>query len=159
MKSTGDFDGVGEFFRLFFILAWSIIGLLHSGGGVLVRGKFNSTDHQTMLSLTSQIQKEDSIHNLLTVFNVFYAKISLKYRFCKQHNKDLEQNPLTSTWMAYRPTSQPLEFIVDFNGKYILMLWSCHFFKLTSQGQVKYHLFGWIRINGDVRSYFCVNYI
>ena len=88
----------------------------------MVRGKFNSTDHQTMLSLTSQIQKEDSIHNLLTVFNVFYAKISLKYRFWKQHNKDLEQNPLTSTWMAYRPTSQPLEFIVDFNGKYILML-------------------------------------
>ena len=122
MKSTGDFDEAGEFFKLFFILAGSIIGLLDSGGGVLVRAKFNPTDCQTTFSLTSQIQKEDSIHNLLTVFKVFYAKILLKYRFCKQHNKDLKQNPLASTWMAYRSTSQPLEFIANFNGKYILML-------------------------------------
>ena len=74
MKPTCDFEGVGEVFKLFFILALSINGLLDSGGGVLVRGEFNSTDCQTTLSLPSQIQKEDSIDNLLTIFKVFFLR-------------------------------------------------------------------------------------
>ena len=62
MKPTGDFDGVGEFFKLFFILALSICnGMLDSG--VLVRGEFNLTDCQTKLALASQIQIENSIDN------------------------------------------------------------------------------------------------
>ena len=72
MKPTGDFDGVGEFFKLFFILALSINELLDSG--ILVIGEFNSTDSHTMLSLASQIQKEDSIVNLLTVFKVYLLR-------------------------------------------------------------------------------------
>ena len=73
MKTPGDFDGVGEFFKLFFILALSICnGMLDSG--VLVRGEFNSTDCQTTLSLPSQIQKEDSIDNLLTIFKVSFLR-------------------------------------------------------------------------------------
>ena len=71
MKPTSDFDGV-EFFKLFFILALSINELLDSG--ILVRGEFNSTDSHTMLSLASQIQKEDSIVNLLTVFKVYLLR-------------------------------------------------------------------------------------
>ena len=113
MKPTCDFEGVGEVFKLFFILALSINGLLDSGGGVLVRGEFNSTD--------CQIQKEDSIDNLLLVFKVFYAKMLMKTMFCKQHNKDLEDNPLAPTSMAYRSTSQSLKLIADFNGKYLLI--------------------------------------
>ena len=71
------------------------------------------------MSLASLIEKEDSIDDLLTVFKGFFAKM-LKPRFRKQHSKDLEQNPLALTSMAYRSTSQPLEFIADFNnGKYL----------------------------------------
>ena len=43
MKPTGGFDRVGEFFKLFFILALSICNILLDSG-VLVRGEFNSTD-------------------------------------------------------------------------------------------------------------------
>ena len=136
MKPTGDFEGVGEFGKLMFILALGIDGLLDSGRIILVRGEFSSTDCQATLSLASQIEKEDSIDSLLTVFNVFFAEMLLKPRFHKQHNRDLEQNPLAPTSMAYRSTSQPLEFIADFNGKYLLILWSCHFSIFSSQGQV-----------------------
>ena len=51
MKPTRDFEGVGEFCKLFFILVLNIDGLLNSGGGVMVRGEFNSTDCQAILSL------------------------------------------------------------------------------------------------------------
>ena len=121
MKPSCDFEGVGEIFKLFFILALSINGLLDSGGGVLVRGEFNSTDCQTTLSLASQIQKEDSIDNLLLVFKVFYAKMLIKPVFCKQHNKELEDNPLAPTSMPYRSTFQSLKLIADVNGKYFLI--------------------------------------
>ena len=82
------------------------------------RGAFNSTDWQATLSLPSQIQNEDSIDSLLTVLKVFFAKMLLKARFCKQHNKNLEQNLQAPTYMACRSTSQPLDFIADFSGKY-----------------------------------------
>ena len=87
------------------------------------------------LSLASQIQKEDFIDSLLTVFKVFFAMMLLKPRFRKQNNKDLEQNALGPTSMAYSSTSQPLEFIVDFHGKYLLILWLCHFSIFSSKGQ------------------------
>ena len=86
---------------------------------------------------------------LLTVFQVFFGKMLLKPRFCKQHNKDLEQNPLAPTSTAYTSTSQTLKFIADFNGKYLLILWSCHFSIFSSQGQVNsvtITFFCWIRI-------------
>ena len=149
MKPAGDFEWVREFDKLFFIFALGIDGLLDSGGWVLGRVVFNSTDSQATLSLASQIQKENSIDSLITVFKFFFAKMLLKPRFCKQHHKDLEQNPLAQTSMAYRSTSQPLDFIVNFNGKYLLILWSCHSISIT--------FFGRIRINGDVRLQLCVN--
>ena len=62
MKPTGGFDRVGEFFKLFFILALSICNILLDSG-VLVRGEFNSTDCQTTLALASQTQIDDSIDN------------------------------------------------------------------------------------------------
>ena len=103
---------------------------------VLVRREFNSTDYQATLSLVSQIQKEDSIGTLLAVFQGFSAKMFLKPRFSKKHDRDLEQNPPAPTSMVYRSTSEPLDFIADFNGKYSLVLWSCHFSIFSSQGQV-----------------------
>ena len=110
MKPTGGFEGAGEFLKLFFIFALRINALLDSGGEVFGRQDFNSADCHTILSLASQIQKEDSVDNLLFFFfcrNLGYANNT---------NKDLEQNPLAPTLMAYRSTSQPLEFIADFNG-------------------------------------------
>ena len=101
MKPASDFEGVREFCKLFFTLGVSINGLLDSGGGVLVKGEFNSADSQTTFSLASQIQKEDSINNLFTVFFFFFTKM-LKPRIHKQQNKDLKQNPLAPTSMAYR---------------------------------------------------------
>ena len=83
MKPASDFEGVREFCKLFFTLGVSINGLLDSGGGVLVKGEFNSADSQTTFSLASQIQKEDSINNLLTVFFFFFTKM-LKPRIHKQ---------------------------------------------------------------------------
>ena len=84
IKPTGDFEGVGECGKFFFILGLGIDGLLHSGGVVLIRGEFNSTDCQTTLSLGSHIQKVDSIDSLLTIFKGFFVKTFLKARFCKQ---------------------------------------------------------------------------
>ena len=117
MKPTGDFEIEEEFAKLIFILGLGIDGLLDSGQVVLLRGKFNSTDCQTTLPLTSLTQNEDSIDSLLTSFKVVFAKMLLKPIFHKQRNKDLEQNPLAPTLMAYRSTSQPLDFIAEFNGK------------------------------------------
>ena len=94
MRATGDFEGVREFGKSIFVLVLGIDRLLDSGGVVLVRGEFNSTDCQIPFSLASQIQKEDSIDSLFKVFKVFFAKTLLKPMFRKQHNKDLEQNPL-----------------------------------------------------------------
>ena len=73
MKPTCDFEGVGEVFKLFFILALSINGLLDSGGVALVK-EFISADCHTTLSLASQIQKEDSIGNFVTAFKVFLLR-------------------------------------------------------------------------------------
>ena len=56
MKPTGDFEWVREFGKLFFTFALGIDGLNDSGGWVLGRGAFNSTDCQATLSLASQIQ-------------------------------------------------------------------------------------------------------
>ena len=112
MKPTGGFEGAGEFFKLFFIFALSINALLDSGGEVFGRQDFNSADCHTILSLASQIQKEDSIANLLIFFFFFCRNLGS----ANNTNKDLEQNPLAPTLMAYRSTSQPLEFVADFNG-------------------------------------------
>ena len=74
MKPTGDFEWVREFGKLFFIFALGIGGLLDSGGRVLGRAAFNSTEYQATLSLASQIEKEDSIDSLLTAFKGFFCK-------------------------------------------------------------------------------------
>ena len=73
MKPTGDFEGVGEFGKLFFILALGIDGLLYSRGAVLLKGEFNSTDCQTTLPLVSKMQKENSMDSLLTILKGFFC--------------------------------------------------------------------------------------
>ena len=60
----------------------------------------------------------------------------LKPRFHKQFNTDLEQNSLAPTSLTYRSISQALDFISDFNGQYLLILWSCNFSIFSLQGQV-----------------------
>lgn len=73
MKPVGDFEGVREFGKFFFILALCIVGLVDSGGVVLVRGEFYSTHCKSALPLASLIQKENSL-SLLTVFKVFLPR-------------------------------------------------------------------------------------
>ena len=133
MKPTDYFEWVIEFGRLFFVFALDIDGLLDSGGWVLRRGDFDSTDCHATLSLASQIQKTIPLTVCFTVLKVFFAKTLLKPRFRKQHNQDLEQNHLAPSLMAYRSTSQPLDFIGDFNDNYLLILWPRHFSIFSSQ--------------------------
>ena len=134
-KPTDGFEGAGEFDKLFFILTLGIEALPDFGGVDLFRGEFNSTDCQNTLSLASQIQKL-RIPLFPHSFQSFFTRVLLTPRFCKQHNKDLEQYPLAPTLMAYISTSQPLEFITDINGKYLLILCSYHFSIFSSQEQV-----------------------
>ena len=118
MNPTGDFEGVGVFQVVLYLSLtyWLTAWFWRSIGKW--RSQFNRFSDYIV---------SGQIDNLLTVFKVIFAKM-LKPRFCKQHNKDLKQNPLAPSLMAYRSTSQPLEFIADCNGS--------HFSIFSSQGQL-----------------------
>ena len=94
----------------------------------------------------------------------FFAKILLKPRFRKQHNKDLEQNHLTPSLIAYRSTSQPLDFIGDFNGNYLLILWPCHFSIFSSQERwyslmfLKNCSISFFSLRFSTSKYICINF-
>ena len=54
MKPAGDFEGVGELDKLFFILALVIDTMRDSGGVIFLKEEFNSTNGQPKLFLASQ---------------------------------------------------------------------------------------------------------
>ena len=54
MKPAGDFEGVGELDKLFFILALVIDTMRDSGGVIFLKEEFNSTNCQPKLFLASQ---------------------------------------------------------------------------------------------------------
>ena len=89
---------------------------------------------QCLLFLTSQIQKEHSIEDLLNFLIVFLIRLLLKPSFLKQHKTDLEQYPLAPTSTAKSSTHQPLDSMTVFKAKYLLILVLCQDCIYSSQG-------------------------
>ena len=88
-----------------------------------------------LLFLASQIQKEHSMDGLLK-FLMFLISVLLKPSFLRQHKTDLEQYPLPPTSTAKCSTDHPLDSIVAFKAKYLLILVLCHDSMFSSQGHV-----------------------
>ena len=91
---------------------------------------------QSLLFLASQIQNEHSIEDLLNFLIVFLIRVLLKPSFLKQHKTDLEQYPLGPTSTAKSSTHQPLDSMIVFKAKYLLILVLCQDSIFSSQGHV-----------------------
>ena len=89
-----------------------------------------------MLFLASQIQNKHSIEDLLNFSIVFLIRVLLKPSFLKQHKTDLEQYPLPPTSTSKRSTHQPLDSMIVFKAKYLLILVLCQDSIFSSQGHV-----------------------
>ena len=91
---------------------------------------------QSLLFLASQIQSEHSIEDLLNFLIEFLIRVLLKPSFLEQHKTDLEQYPLAPTSTAKRSTHQPLDSMIVFKAKYLLILVPCQNSIISSQGHV-----------------------
>ena len=91
---------------------------------------------QSLLFLASQIQKEHSIEDLLNFLIVFLIRVLLKPSFLKQHKTNLEHYPLAPTSTGKSSTHQPLDSIIVFKAKYLLILVMCQDSIFSSQGHV-----------------------
>ena len=89
-----------------------------------------------LLYLGSQIQKEHFIEDLIKFLIVLLISLLLKPSFLKQHKTDLEQYPLAPTSTAKSSTHQPLDSLIAFKAKYLLILVSCQDSIFSSQGHV-----------------------
>ena len=90
----------------------------------------------SLLFLASQIQKEHSMDDLLKFLILFLIRVLLKPSYLRQHKTELEQYPLALTSTAKSSTDHPLDSIVAFKAKYLLILVLCHDFMFSSQGHV-----------------------
>ena len=90
----------------------------------------------SLLFLASQIQKEYSIEDLLKFVIVFLISLLLKLSFLKQDKTDLEQYPLVPTSTAESSTHQPLDSMIVFKAKYLLILVPCQDSIFSSQQHV-----------------------
>ena len=90
----------------------------------------------SLLFLASQIQKEHSMDDLLKFLMLFLIRVLLKPSFLRQHKTDFEQYPLAPTSTAKSSTDHPLDSIVVFKAKYLLILVLCHDSMFSSQGHV-----------------------
>ena len=63
-------------------------------------------------------------------------RLLLKVSFLKQHKTDLEQYRLALTSTAKSSTDHPLDSIVGFKAKHLLILVLCHDSMFFSQGHV-----------------------
>ena len=79
----------------------------------------------SLLFLASQIQKEHSMDDLLKFLMLFLIRVLLKPSFLRQHKTDFEQYPLAPTSTAKSSTDHPLDSIVVFKAKYLLVLIIC----------------------------------
>ena len=91
---------------------------------------------QSLLLLATQIQNEHSIEDLLNFLIVFLIRVLLNPSFLKQHKTDLEQYPLAPTSIAKSSTHQPLDSMIAFKAKYLLILVLCQDSIFSSQGHV-----------------------
>ena len=90
----------------------------------------------SLLFLASQIQKQDSMEDLLNFLMLFLIRVLLKPSFLRQHTTDLEQYPLAPTSTSKSSSDPPLDSIVVFKAKYLLILVLCHDSMFSSQGHV-----------------------
>ena len=90
----------------------------------------------SLLFLASQMQTEHSMDELLKFLMLFLIRVLLKPSFLRQHKIDLEQYPLALTSTAKSSTDHPLDSIVSFKAKYLLILVLCHGSMCSSQGHV-----------------------
>ena len=91
---------------------------------------------QSLLFLANQIQNKHSTEDLLNFLIVFLIRVLLKPSFLKQHKTDLEQYPLAPTSTAKHSTHQPLDSMIVFKAKYLLILVLCQDSIFSSQGHV-----------------------
>ena len=91
---------------------------------------------QSLLFLASQIQNEHSIEDLLNFLIVFLIRVLLKHSFLQQHKTGLEQYFLEPTSTAKSSTHQPLDLMIVFKAKYLLILVQCQDSIFSSQGHV-----------------------
>ena len=80
---------------------------------------------QSLLFLATPIQTEHSIEELLIFKIVFLIRALLKLSFLKQDKTDLENYPLAPTSTAKSSTHQPLDSMIVFKVKYLLILVLC----------------------------------
>ena len=90
----------------------------------------------SLLFLASQIQKEHSIEDLLNFLMLFLIRVLLQPSFLRQHKANFEQYPLETTSTAQSFTDHPLDSIVVFKVKYLLILVLYHDSMFSSQGHV-----------------------
>ena len=90
----------------------------------------------SLLFLASQIQKGHSMDDLLKFLMLFLIRVLLKPSFLRQHKTDLEQYPLALASTAKSSTDHPLDSIVAFKAKYLLILVLRHDSMFSSQGHV-----------------------
>ena len=83
----------------------------------------------------TKIQNEHSKEDLLNFLIVLLIRVLLKPSFLKQHKTDLEQYPLAPT-TAKSSTHQPLDSMIVFKAKYLLILVLCQDSIFSSQGHV-----------------------
>ena len=102
---------------------------------------------KSLLFLASQIQNERSIEGLLNFLIVFLVRVLLKPSFLKQHKTGIEQYPLAPTSTAKRSAHKPLDSMIAFKAKYLLILVLCQDYTFSSQGDVSS-----MRITCNVRS-------
>ena len=89
----------------------------------------------SLLFLVIQIQKEHSMDDLLKLLMLFLIKVLLK-PILRQHKTDLEQYPLAPTSTGKSSADHPLDYIVVFKAKYLLILVLCHDSMFSSQRHV-----------------------
>ena len=122
-------------------------GLMFCFGYGLGGGEFQDTFRECLtlrlvvevhylLFLASQMQKEHSMDDLLKFVMLFLIRVLLKPSFLRQHKTYFEQYPLAPTSTAKTSTEHPLDPIVVFKAKYLLILVLCHDSMFSSQGHV-----------------------
>ena len=91
---------------------------------------------QPLLFLASLIQSEHFIEDLLSFLIVFLIRVLLRPSFLKQHKTDLEQYPLVPNSTAKCSTHKPLDSVIVFKAKYLLILVLSQDSIFSSQGHV-----------------------
>ena len=80
----------------------------------------------SLLFLARQIEKQHSMEDLLKFLMLFLIRELLKPSFLRQHKRDLGQYPLAPSSAGKSSTDHPLDSIVVFKAKYLLILVLCH---------------------------------